>query len=132
MYFDSIFVTFKRGKLCFQRFIWNWYNYFFNSLFYIGVQPINNVVIVSGAQQSNSAIHIHVSMELITILKREEIIAAARMVVTSRARKEAIIEKGVLMFLSFTQIIVAQLCALNNLLNFINKFFSFMCVSCHF
>ena len=35
---------------------------FFNFLFYIGVYPINNVVIVSGGQQMNSAIHIHVSI----------------------------------------------------------------------
>ena len=31
-------------------------------LFYIGVYPINNVVTVSGAQQSDSAIRIHVSI----------------------------------------------------------------------
>ena len=36
--------------------------FFLNFLFYIGVQLINNVVIVSDAQQSNSAIHIHVSI----------------------------------------------------------------------
>ena len=30
-------------------------------LFYIGVQLINNIVLVSGVQQSASAIHIHVS-----------------------------------------------------------------------
>ena len=34
----------------------------FEHLFYIGVQPINNVVIVSGGQQRDSAIHIHVSI----------------------------------------------------------------------
>ena len=33
-------------------------------LFYIGVWSMNNVVIVSGAQQSDSAIHIHVSILL--------------------------------------------------------------------
>ena len=33
-----------------------------NFLFYIGVYPINNVVTVSGAQQSDSAIRIHVSI----------------------------------------------------------------------
>ena len=32
----------------------------FNFLLFTGVQPINNVVIVSGAQQSDSALHIHV------------------------------------------------------------------------
>ena len=31
-------------------------------LFYIGVQPINKVVIVSGGQQTGSAIHTHVSI----------------------------------------------------------------------
>ena len=35
---------------------------FLDFLFYIGIQSINNVVIVSGAQQNNSAIHIHVSI----------------------------------------------------------------------
>ena len=35
---------------------------FFNVLFYIGVQLINNVVIVSGVQQSDSVIHVHVSI----------------------------------------------------------------------
>ena len=34
--------------------------FFFNFLFYIGVQLINNVVLVSGVQQSDSVIHIHV------------------------------------------------------------------------
>ena len=33
----------------------------FNFLFYIGVQPVNSVVIVSGGQYRDSAIHIHVS-----------------------------------------------------------------------
>ena len=36
--------------------------FFFTFLFYIGVQPINNVEIISGGQQSDSAIHIHVSV----------------------------------------------------------------------
>ena len=36
--------------------------FFFNFLFYIGVQPINNAVIISGGQQSDSAIHTHVSV----------------------------------------------------------------------
>ena len=35
---------------------------FLNFLFYIGVELINNVVIVSGVQQSDSVIHIHVSI----------------------------------------------------------------------
>ena len=35
---------------------------FLNYLFYIGVEPINNVVIVLGGQQRDSAIHIHVSI----------------------------------------------------------------------
>ena len=36
--------------------------YFFLFLFNIGVQLINNVVLVSGVQQSDSVIHIHVSV----------------------------------------------------------------------
>ena len=35
--------------------------FFFNFLFYIGVQSINNVVTVSCSQQSDSTTHIHVS-----------------------------------------------------------------------
>ena len=35
---------------------------FLKFLFYIGVELINNVVIVSGVQQSDSVIHIHVSI----------------------------------------------------------------------
>ena len=35
---------------------------FLNFLFYTGAQPINNFVIVSGEQQRDSAIHIHVSI----------------------------------------------------------------------
>ena len=35
---------------------------FFNFLFYIGVQLIYNVVLVSGIQQSNSVIHMYVSI----------------------------------------------------------------------
>ena len=34
----------------------------FNFLFCVGVQPINNVVIILGGQQMESAIHIHVSI----------------------------------------------------------------------
>ena len=33
-----------------------------NFLFYIRIQPINNFVIISGAQQRDSAIHIHISI----------------------------------------------------------------------
>ena len=33
-----------------------------SSLFYIGVELINNVSLVSGVQQSDSVIHIHVSI----------------------------------------------------------------------
>ena len=36
--------------------------FFFNFLFYIGIQLINNVVRVSGARQRSSAVHIHVSI----------------------------------------------------------------------
>ena len=36
--------------------------FFFNFLFYIRVKLINNVVLVSGVQQSDSVIHIHVSL----------------------------------------------------------------------
>ena len=39
-----------------------------NFLFYIGVQPINNVVTVSGAQRRDSAVHIYVSILLQTSL----------------------------------------------------------------
>ena len=35
---------------------------FLNFLFYVGLYPINNVVIVSGGQQRDSATHIHVSI----------------------------------------------------------------------
>ena len=38
--------------------------FFLNFLFCIGVQLINNVVSVSGVQQSNSVIHIHISILL--------------------------------------------------------------------
>ena len=37
---------------------------FLNFLFYIGVELINNVVLASGLQQSDSAIHIHLSILL--------------------------------------------------------------------
>ena len=37
---------------------------FLNFLFYIGVYLINNVAIVSGMQQSDSVMHIHVSILL--------------------------------------------------------------------
>ena len=35
---------------------------FFNFLFYIGAQLINDVVLVSGVQQRDSVIHVHVSI----------------------------------------------------------------------
>ena len=38
------------------------YFFFFYFLFNIKVQPINNVVVISGEQQRDSAIHIHVSI----------------------------------------------------------------------
>ena len=38
------------------------YSFFFKLLFYIGVQPINNVVMVSGQQQRDSATHEHESI----------------------------------------------------------------------
>ena len=41
-----------------------------NFLFCIGVQPINDVVIVSGGQQKNSAIHIHESILPQTLLSK--------------------------------------------------------------
>ena len=34
----------------------------FNILFYTGVQLINNVVSVSGVQQSDSVLHVHISI----------------------------------------------------------------------
>ena len=37
-------------------------SFLFNILFCIGLKPINNVVIVSGEQQRDSAIHIYVSI----------------------------------------------------------------------
>ena len=42
--------------------------FFFNFLFLIAVKPINNVVIVSGGQQSNSASHMHISVLPHTLL----------------------------------------------------------------
>ena len=36
--------------------------FFLNFLFYIGVELMNNVVLVSGVQHSDSVIHIHVSI----------------------------------------------------------------------
>ena len=36
--------------------------YFLTFLFYIGVELINNVVLISGVQQSDSVIHIHVAI----------------------------------------------------------------------
>ena len=43
-------------------FVSRYFILFINFLFYIGVQLINNVVLVSGVQQSDSVIHIHVSI----------------------------------------------------------------------
>lgn len=40
---------------------YEWTFFFKHFLFYIGLESINNIVIVSSVQQSNSAIHIHVS-----------------------------------------------------------------------
>ena len=37
-------------------------SYIFNFLFYIGVYPLSNVVIVSGGEQRDAAIHVHVSI----------------------------------------------------------------------
>ena len=42
--------------------------FFFNVLFYIGVQPINTVVTVSGGQHRDPAMHIHVFVLLKTPL----------------------------------------------------------------
>ena len=42
--------------------MWGLKFYIFKFLFYIGEQLINNVVLVSGVQQSDSVIHIHVSI----------------------------------------------------------------------
>ena len=42
--------------------------FFFNFLFYIGGQLINNVVLVSGVQQSDSVIHMHVSIVFQTVV----------------------------------------------------------------
>ena len=44
------------------------YLFIFNFLFYIGVELINNVVLVSGVQQSDSVIHIHVSVLWETVI----------------------------------------------------------------
>ena len=41
---------------------------FFNSLFYLGEEPINNVVIVSDGQQRDAAVPIHVSLLPQTLL----------------------------------------------------------------
>ena len=41
---------------------YHWFILFLNFLFYIGVLLINNVVLVSGVQQSDSVIHIHVAI----------------------------------------------------------------------
>ena len=48
----------SRTKCLIKAFI----SFFLNFLFYIGVWPINNVVTVSGAQQRDSVIRMHVSI----------------------------------------------------------------------
>ena len=50
----SFFFFFESSNLSSLPFIY----LFFLTLFYFGIQPINNVVIVSGAQQNASATHI--------------------------------------------------------------------------
>ena len=45
---------------CSVRVLGHWWWYFLKFLFYIGIDPINNVVIVPGGQQRDSAMHIHV------------------------------------------------------------------------
>ena len=52
MVFKKIFLT---SSFLFRSYFLN-----FNFLFYTGAQPLNNVETVSGGQQGNSAIHIHV------------------------------------------------------------------------
>ena len=42
---------------CFLWFIYHHFLFFFNFFFYVGVRPINNVVIVSDGQQRDSATH---------------------------------------------------------------------------
>ena len=43
--------------------VFYFFNFYLNKfLFYIEVQLVNNVVLVSGEQQSNSVIHVHVSI----------------------------------------------------------------------
>ena len=39
-------------------------DFFKNFLFYIGVQSVNSVVIVSSGEQRDSAIHMHVSISM--------------------------------------------------------------------
>ena len=41
---------------------WAKWVFYLNFVFYIGVSPMNNIVIVSGKQQRDSAIHMHVSI----------------------------------------------------------------------
>ena len=52
------------NKNCYLNFLQgSWQKiFFFNFLFYIGVELINSVVLVSGVQHSDSVIHIHVSI----------------------------------------------------------------------
>ena len=51
---------------CSVRVLGHWRWYFLKFLFYIGMDPINNVVIVPGGQQRDSAIYIHVFILLQT------------------------------------------------------------------
>ena len=50
--------------MCFSPISQRFYYYLLISLFFyfIGVQPINNLVLISDAQQRDSALHIHVSI----------------------------------------------------------------------
>ena len=55
MFSSSLFWWFTTVHFTFFRL-------FFNSLFYMGILLLNNVVIVSGEQWRDSAIHIHISI----------------------------------------------------------------------
>ena len=58
---SSFLVTF-RNCVCSFFFFLNVPIIIFNFLFHTGIWPINNVVIASGAQQRDTATHIHVSI----------------------------------------------------------------------
>ena len=51
--------------------------HFFNFLFYSGIELINNVVLVSGIQQSDSIIHIHVSILVQSLRKHYRLTGVA-------------------------------------------------------